>query len=54
MKREFAGAGRQQLDLRYGMNPHQKPAEVATGLDGKGRDMPIKSRIIVFWPLDFI
>lgn len=29
-RRQFAGAGAAQLPLRYGMNPHQKPAQLYT------------------------
>ena len=44
MRREFAGNGEQQLSLRYGMNPHQKPAEISVSpLDAQVRKMPITS-----------
>lgn len=32
------GAGTSQLSLRYGMNPHQKPAQISTNLS----ELPLK------------
>lgn len=35
------GAGTSQLSLRYGMNPHQKPAQISTNLS----ELPLKGVI---------
>ncbi|KAJ3042944.1 Bifunctional purine biosynthesis protein ade10 [Rhizophlyctis rosea] len=37
-RQQYAGNGRQQLTLRYGANPHQKPAQVYV----KNGDLPFK------------
>lgn len=37
-RKEYAGSGKQQLALRYGANPHQKPASIYS----RGADLPFK------------
>ena len=44
-RRQYAGNGGAQLTLRYGMNPHQAPAQVFTRRAG---GLPFKGECVVF------
>jgi len=45
-RQSFSAEGLSQITLRYGMNPHQKPAQLFT----TGPKLPLTGRSVTYFP----